>query len=360
MASNVYKPGNSKNYYLRVSIDGKDYRESLHTTSKRAAEALARKRIAELKAEAEKGQADWLFQNGFVSFHDFLETGTDDHGWSHNTRKRYRTSLFQIADTLEDIFKERGICINTVAAWEITVAEVAEFVAARRDAQVSVATVNRDLTAFTHLMSHMKNKKWIEENPVRLFEKQGMRESLPDIVLPTDDAIQELAERAPGTLRFFPGFLNETGSRVMETAMSKWSDVVGMDRPVEGNVTLTLRHTKGGKVRTITLRQQAIDILLKIPRSNRSPYIFWNKTEEGYYKSGSNMFWEYAQETRFGARLHDLRHKFAIERLKEGWSIYRVQKYLGHGSVTTTEEYYLRYLTQEEQVIVTSDGNVGL
>jgi integrase/recombinase XerD len=131
----------------------------------------------------------------------------------------------------------------------------------------------------------------------------------------------------------------------METAMTKWSDVAGMDRPVEGNVKLTLRHTKGGKARTITLRQQAIDILLAIPRSNRSPYIFWNRTEEGYYKSASNMFWEFAQETKFGARLHDLRHKFAIERLKEGWSIYRVQKYLGHGSVTTTEEYYLRYLT---------------
>jgi integrase len=87
------------------------------------------------------------------------------------------------------------------------------------------------------------------------------------------------------------------GQPVMETAMIKWTDVKGMDRPVEGNVTLTLCHTKGGKVRTITLRQQAIDILLKIPRSNRSPYIFWNRTEEGYYKSASNMFWEYGQET---------------------------------------------------------------
>jgi integrase/recombinase XerD len=31
MASNLYKPGNSKNYYLRVSVDGKEYRESLRT-----------------------------------------------------------------------------------------------------------------------------------------------------------------------------------------------------------------------------------------------------------------------------------------------------------------------------------------
>ncbi|WP_183530992.1 tyrosine-type recombinase/integrase [Yoonia ponticola] len=72
------------------------------------------------------------------------------------------------------------------------------------------------------------------------------------------------------------------------------------------------------------------------------------------------MFWDYAQETEFGARLHDIRHKFAIERLKEGWSVYRVQRYIGHGSVKTTERYYFRYLSQEQQVIANADGNIGL
>ena len=360
MPSYVYKPENSRNYYLRVTIGGKEYRNSLRTSSKRAAEALARKRIAELKAKAETGETEWLFHAGFMSFYDFLETGSEDHGWSLNTRKRYRTSLIRIGNTLQDVFEEKGVDIEEVAAWEITVAEVAEFVRLRRDAQTSVATINRDLTAFTHLMSHIKNKGWIEANPVRLFEKIGMKERLPDIVLPTDEAIQDLADRAPGTLKFFPSFLNETGGRITEMAMARWADVKGMERPVEGNVTLTLRKTKGGKVRTITLRQEAIDILLKIPRSNRSPYIFWNKTEEGYYKSASNLFWEYGQETRFGVRVHDIRHKFAIERLKEGWSVYRVQRYIGHMSVMTTERYYFRYINQEQRAIARSDGNAGL
>lgn len=360
MPSYVYKPANSRNYYFRVSIEGKEYRESLRTSSKRVAEKRAREKVDELKMQAQKGQPDWLFKAGLLSFYDELAKGSGDHGWAPTTRQRYRTSLIRIGNTLKESFEERGMDIEEVAAWEITVAEVADFVALRKDENASVATINRDLTAFTHLMSHIKNKKWIEENPVRLFEKKGMKESLPDIVLPTDDAIQKLAERAPGTLRFFPSFLNETGSRVMETAMSKWSDVAGMDRPVEGNVTLTLRHAKGGKIRTITLRQKAIDILLKIPRSNRSPYIFWNKTEEGYYKSASNLFWEYGQDTQFGVRVHDIRHKFAIERLKEGWSVYRVQRYLGHMSVMTTERYYFRYINQEHQAIARSDGNAGL
>lgn len=79
-----------------------------------------------------------------------------------------------------------------------------------------------------------------------------------------------------------------------------------------------------------------------------------------YYRAAANLFWDYAQEVDFCARMHDLRHKFAIERLKEGWSVYRVQRYIGHGSVKTTERYYFRYLSQEQQVIANADGNVGL
>ncbi len=88
--------------------------------------------------------------------------------------------------------------------------------------------------------------------------------------------------------------------------------------------------------------------------------MFWNRAEGGYYRSVSNLFYDYGQETGFGSRLHDIRHKFATERLKEGWSVYKVQRYIGHGSVVTTERYYFRYLTQEEQKVAQADGNSGL
>jgi hypothetical protein len=40
--------------------------------------------------------------------------------------------------------------------------------------------------------------------------------------------------------------------------------------------------------------------------------------------------------------------------------VYRVQRYIGHGSVKTTERYYFRYLTQEQQATANADGNFGL
>lgn len=245
-------------------------------------------------------------------------------------------------------------------AMEIDTAVVSEFVERRKDQGFTVATINRDLTAFRHLMTAMKNDGWMQSNPVVSYERQGMQEILPDIEKPTDAAIKKLAVRAPGTLAFFPQFLNETGGRVTETAMLKWSDIVGLERPVEGNVKITYRRkTKGGKIRVVALRKEAIDLLLKIPRSSASPFVFWNKNEHGCYKDASNLFWEYGQETGFGSRLHDIRHKFAIERPQEGWSIYRVSGYIGHVSVRTTERYYFRYLTQEEQAIASSDGDNG-
>lgn len=354
---NIFKPNNSKYWWLRVKIHGVTHRESLRTTSQRVAEKKAKGRIKELRGLDEAGELDWSFGAGLAKFYDVL--GLESSSWGAETRKRYRCSLRQILRVIDGYCDDIGCNIEDLMAAEITTAVVSEFVSRRRAEGVTVSTINRDLTAFANLMRSIKNDGWIETNPVQNYEKQGMKEILPVIIPPSEASIQKLSARAPGTLFYFPKFLDATGGRVTEMAMLLWSDISGFENPVEGNVQAILRNTKGKKVRAIELRQEVIDILLKIPRSNASPYVFWNSTEHGYYKDPSNLFWEYGQETGFNARLHDLRHKFAIERLKEGWSIYRVQKYIGHGSVLTTERYYLRYLTEEEKARVSADGDNG-
>ena len=47
-------------------------------------------------------------------------------------------------------------------------------------------------------------------------------------------------------------------------------------------------------------------------------------------------------------RRHDLRHRFAVDYLRAGGSIYDLQQILGHASIRTTEDY-LRFLTPDEQ-----------
>ena len=45
------------------------------------------------------------------------------------------------------------------------------------------------------------------------------------------------------------------------------------------------------------------------------------------------------------ARFHDLRRSFGLNLIKQGMSIYKVSKLLGHGSVRTTEKHYAPLLT---------------
>jgi len=293
-----------------------------------------------------------------------------DTDLSANTRKRYTTSFLQFVDVVENLFAAQNRSIEGVHVAEFGRRTLQDFVnfrlkdveeedSERTSGVVTMSTVNRDLTAIRLFFSFCVNMEWIPENPISGFKNLGGRAKLPPIYLPTDRDVARLCRGAQGTLHYFPEFLKETGGRVTETARVKWEDVTGLDNPVEGNVTLIFRETKGGTPRTITLRQQAIDILLQIPRSNWSPYIFWNNTEKGYHSQVSTTFWEIGASFNFRGRLHDLRHRFAIERLKEGWSVYRVQKYLGHRSVTTTEKYYFRELTQEQIRVVSGDGDNG-
>jgi integrase/recombinase XerD len=88
-----------------------------------------------------------------------------------------------------------------------------------------------------------------------------------------------------------------------------------------------------------------------------SPYVCWHGTGDRYLNVSSRFgaIFKAAQRKarierqpiprRF--RFHDLRHWYAVDFLRRGGSIYRLQQLLRHSSIKTTE-IYLRYLTPEE------------
>jgi hypothetical protein len=105
----------------------------------------------------------------------------------------------------------------------------------------------------------------------------------------------------------------------------------------------------------------------RLPAKLGKPSLFWHhdgepyKTASGQFKrlvkSVDRQAQKQARETPEQAhsfrsfRLHDLRHRHAVDWLKSGRSIYDLQLRLGHTSVKTTE-IYLAYLTGDEQRIV--------
>ena len=73
-----------------------------------------------------------------------------------------------------------------------------------------------------------------------------------------------------------------------------------------------------------------------------------------------NELWDYTKDfvshkfkkecRRLGiqnARFHDLRRTFGYNLIKQGMSIYKVSKLLGHSSVRTTEKHYAPLLATE-------------
>ena len=83
-------------------------------------------------------------------------------------------------------------------------------------------------------------------------------------------------------------------------------------------------------------------------------------TQAGKIIQGQDPIWSYSKDyvshkfkqqvRKLGitdARFHDLRRTFGLNLIKQGMSIYKVSKLLGHSSVRTTEQHYAPLLTVE-------------
>lgn len=140
-----------------------------------------------------------------------------------------------------------------------------------------------------------------------------------------------------------------TGARKNEALKARWDDI-----DLEGRVW-RIPLSKSGKVRHITLSDEAVRCLQRVGDLNRqllgdtfeqTTFVFPNpKTLKPY----CTIFaaWNSARR-RAGlgdVRIHDLRHTYASTLVNNGVPLYDVQKLLGHAHIRTTERY--SHLRQE-------------
>lgn len=268
---NLYQRGET--YWFRKTIGGREIRRSLHTTSKRIAWKKRDALLRELRTAEAEGRLRHFFVVAAAEFMEALAAGTS-FTWAPETQTRYLCSMRAISRTIIEMGEDKDVDINAYCIDEIDVATVADLVA-RRTANVTVSTTNRDLTAFNQFMVFCKNKSWIDENPVVSFEKQGMKEVLPPITLPTDEAVARMVARGSDNFGRLIRFIDREGTRALETAQITWPDVtLDPDDPTRGEVLL--RHTKGSRPRVIVLDPETVAMLRSMPRSNRWPYVFFN------------------------------------------------------------------------------------
>jgi len=321
----------------RIKVAGRLIRWSLRTDDPALAVSRVKERRQREIAHAHYGDARRTFGDAVAAWGGHIATHV-----APSTARRYAVSLGQLEPFL------RGAYLD-----EINTALVGEIVKSRR-AQATTATIRRDLTALSSVLAYCEGEEWIEGNAA-LSRLRRLRERRDPIVLPDHRHIEQVIERAPGNLAKLIRAALLTGCRQDE--------LVSLERRQVDykRGQITLYRTKTKRARTMDLTPEALAVFQSLPVNLGCKWVFWHGDGRPY-ANVSSRFAALVRGTRKGSqhfrpfRFHDLRHRYAVEFLKNGGSLYDLARQLGHGSVKVTE-IYTAYLTPDEERAAKAAGS---
>lgn len=318
--SSIYRKKGGRIWYLRVTIRGREHRESLQTPDRTLARTRAARRLEEL-GRAVYGDQRHTWQAAVVAWHE------EAPALRPSTVRRYLTSLAAVDHILGPLMLD-----------EIDRATLARIAARPR---VTNATRRRDLAAVSVILRAAEARGWLERVPS--YDWRRIPERREPIVLPRPAELARLLERLSPMLRRLVLTLRHTGMRLEEAGSLRWDQVDARRRAV------TLTHTKAGRARAVPLNENALRTILGTPRHVACPFVFWHSQDEPKrYGDLSGLLYDHRRQAGVRWRIHDLRHLFAVEYLQAGGSIYDLQQILGHSTIAVTERY-LEHLTPDEQ-----------
>lgn len=205
--------------------------------------------------------------------------------------------------------------------------------------QISPATINRYITAFSHVCTiAMDEWEWLEQHPIQKIKK---RKEPRGRVRFLDDQEREsllIACREVNRRFLYPIVVLalSTGARRSEILNLKWSDV-DIKRSI-----ITLHETKNGERRILPLAGKALKEVEQL--SNQcdfiSEYVFPSPTDPHkpwQFQSSWNSVVKKAGLVDF--RFHDLRHSAASYLAMSGASLAEISEVLGHKTLAMVKRY---------------------
>jgi len=195
---------------------------------------------------------------------------------------------------------------------------------------------NRAQAAASSMMSDLYDQGLIEFHPLLRLKKRGKETprdrvfSLGELSLCWFFAISPDPSRTPVQFKHILALLALTGCRRDEIASMQWKEIDFEKRAF----VLPPERSKTKKGRTITLCDQALEILQARPVFQDGPYVFGDATLGKRPFSGFSKSWEnFRHEAGLpdDLRLHDLRRSFstyADERLEAAIPV--IEAFLGH------------------------------
>lgn len=305
----VFKREGSTFYQYEFEIQGKRFRGSTKSTSRREAESIEKGiKEAERKKLAE-GPAEEVMTLD-VAFGRY---------WAEQGRKKAPSWAKEIVRYCQDILR---IVDKDTPIEEVTDEDVNDFVQGRLAEGGGVFAINRAIAVWRRV-HNVARKTWkrkvhtIDWSEMLSAENKRLRYL-------TENELRRLLDYLTPAMALAVEWSVYTGCRREETFSLVW-DRVHLDR---GHAIVI---AKGGREHTVWLSPNALDVLARCDREGR--YVFnttnWKKLWYGAMKdAGIKDF-----------RWHDLRHTHATWLRQAGVPLEVVQRSLGHADLATTQRY---------------------
>jgi integrase len=328
----VYKQRKSPHWLIEVQVEGRRFRRSSKTTSKRKAQAIERTWRAELEAPAPVNQSPPLVLDKALD--RYLATLV-------RPRSRLHTIAAQkyLADRLRREFGPETLLSS------ITAARIASFSDRLIREGKALATANRYLSTLGAVL-RKAHRDWgvLGEVPsISLFRLRNERYRW----LTHGEEVRLLQASAPH-LRDLLVFLLDTGARLSEATELTWVDVQ-LDRQPRGMVKFMM--TKSGLPRSVPLTRRVEQLLRRLkdtcPEGQERVFLHrqtgprkgiprkakpFNRPHRAFYAGCERA-------GLHGFRIHDARHTFASRLVMKGVPLLEVSKLLGHSSLKMTMRY---------------------
>ena len=273
---------------------------------------------------------------------DFLAHLEFERGLAMNTLAAYRTDLLQYGAFLAKRHR---------TATEADRGDVADFLAdlatGKGQPACSAATINRKAACLRSFYRHLRREELVTDDPTAVLSPPAKSRKLPRVLSYAE--VKRLLESVGGGDAI--ALRDRALLEVMYGCGLRASEAVGLDvNDVDLRRAFARPHGKGNKERIVPIGREAGGAVTRYLRAGRPELIgsrpqsrlFVNfrggpLTRQGLYK----IIQRHAKEVGLDGRMspHTLRHSFATHLLSGGCDLRSVQEMLGHADVATTQLY---------------------
>jgi len=327
--SHLYKRGGRNTWYLKYYEDGRPKYRSLKTASKKRALAMQR----EIDRRLDAGILAVSEKASDADINAFWERYLQ---WAQG-HKRPSTIAVESAHWDQFVKQTRIRYLS-----DITKAKIERFKQARLKT-VSPRTINNALNTLQALINHATNLDlYSGGNPFTEAERYSIPKGVPKFLTPGQIAkVMEAACEDSRDARIFFALGIFAGMRKgeIDNARWEWFDFDAKLITLQSSESFVL---KDKDARTIPLSDDLARILE--PYRHESGYLVKPDKQPGKYLryryEARKMFNRVKTKAGFPwLTPHILRHTFGSTLAGAGVSIYKIQKWMGHSSVATTQIY---------------------